>query len=364
MDRVITLMVKPASSKCNLKCDYCFYLDEENNRIDKNRDIMKETTIESIVKKTHSIANNINYIFQGGEPAIAKLRWFEYFITLVNKYKKKNDVISYSFQTNGTLIDESFAKFFKDNNFLVGVSYDGFNRIHDLHRKYANKIKSSKDVIKGINNLRKYNVNYNILTVVTNEVANNINKIYPNLVNSGETYLQFIACLDPLFNDSNKFLSPKEYGKFLVELFDMWYFDLKRNKNISIRLFNNFISILLNNPPEACDMNGICSIQYVFESNGDVFPCDFYCLDDYLLGNILVDDYSDFDNKRKEINFIKNPPILHDDCINCKYLNLCRGGCPRYRDSSNKFKFCESYKYLFSKRLDQFIEIARLISHN
>jgi len=363
MKRPITLMIKPASSMCNLKCDYCFYLDEEKNRIDKKRSLMSYETIEEIVKKTHKSSNKINYIFQGGEPALASLDWFKYFISLVNNYKSENDYISYSFQTNGTLIDDSFAKFLADNNFLVGVSYDGFNRIHDIHRKYANGLKSSRDVKRGIENLKQYGAYYNILSVVTNEVALNINKIYTNLVESGEDYLQFIACLDPINSDDNKYLKPSVYANFLVELFDLWYADLRRNRNISIRLFNNFISILLNNLPEACDMNGICSIQYVFESNGDVFPCDFYCLDNYLLGNIHEADYDDFDVKRKEIKFINYPPNLHQDCLNCEYLYLCRGGCPRYKDSNNKFKFCESYKFLFENRLNQFKEIASVFAN-
>ncbi len=363
MKRPVTLMIKPASSICNLKCDYCFYLDEENNRINKNRKIMNEETIETIVKKTHIISNNINYIFQGGEPSLAGLKWFENFMLLVEKYKNEGDIISYSFQSNGTLIDEEFASFLSKNNFLVGISYDGFSRIHDVHRKFATGEKSSKDVIKGINNLKKANAEYNILTVVTNEVANNIEKIYSNLINDGNQFLQFIACLDPFYNDSNKYLNPKTYGKFLVQLFDLWYSDLRRGKDISIRLFNNFIAILLGNPPEACDMNGICSIQYVFESNGDVFPCDFYCLDEYQLGNILEDDYINLDKKREEIKFIKNPPNLHQDCKGCEYLFLCRGGCPRYKDSNNKFKFCESYKYLFDNRLEHFKEIASIIAN-
>ncbi len=364
MEKTLTLMIKPASSKCNLRCDYCFYLDEENNRENKYRKIMDKNTIENIVIKAHNSSNNINYIFQGGEPALATLSWFEDFISLVNKYKKNNDIVNYSFQTNGTLIDDKFAKFLSMNNFLVGVSYDGFSRIHDLHRKYSNGEKSSRDVKHGLNYLKTNNVDHNILCVVTNEVANNISKIYPNLVQEGYSFQQYIACLDPINTDDNVFLNPKIYGKFLVELFDLWLNDLKYNKNISIRLFNNFVSILLGNSPEACDMNGVCSIQYVFESNGDVYPCDFYCLDNYYLGNINEDDFDNIDTKRKAIGFINNPPNLHEDCKNCEFLYLCRGGCPRYKDSNNKFRFCESYKYLFNMRLNQFKEIANLIIQN
>lgn len=363
MKRPLTLMIKPASSLCNLHCDYCFYLDEEKNRENKHRKIMDKETIENIVKKAHQTSNVINYIFQGGEPSLASLPWFENFITLVEKYKNQNDILSYSFQTNGTLIDEKFASFLKKNNFLVGVSFDGFSRIHDIHRKYVNDSKSSRDVKKGLQQLKEYDVDHNILCVVTNEVASNINKIYNDLVNDGYLYQQYIACLDPIESDENKFLNPTIYGKFLVELFDLWINDFKHNRIVSIRLFNNFVSILLGNPPEACDMSGICSIQYVFESNGDVFPCDFYCLDNYYLGNINSETFDDIDIKRKEIQFIKNPPTLHEDCINCPYLYLCRGGCPRYKNSQNKFRFCESYKYLFENRLAAFKELAAFIAN-
>ncbi len=364
MKKPITLMIKPASSLCNLNCDYCFYLDEEKNRLDKKRKIMNSNTIENIVKNAHATSDNINYIFQGGEPSLASLPWFENFISLVEKYKNKNDIISYSFQTNGTLIDDKFASFLKANNFLVGVSFDGFSRIHDLHRKFSDGTRSSKQVKKGLSNLSEHEVDHNILCVVTNEVAQNIEKIYTDLVKDGYLYQQYIACLDPIEDKENKFLSPKVYGKFLVELFDLWISDLQRNKNVSIRLFNNFVSILLGNPPEACDMNGICSIQYVFESNGDVFPCDFYCLDDYLLGNINENDFAQLDTKRDEIKFIKNPPDLHDDCKVCPYLYLCRGGCPRYKDSNNKFRFCSSYIYLFENRLHIFKQLASYIIEN
>jgi len=362
MKKPITLMIKPASSLCNLQCDYCFYLDEEKNRANKYRTIMNSETIENIVIKAHQTSNNINYIFQGGEPSLATLPWFENFIELVDKYKNKNDILSFSFQTNGTLIDDKFAKFLKKHNFLVGVSFDGFSRIHDIHRKFSDSTKSSRSVKKGLKHLEENKVDYNILTVVTNEVAINITKIYKNLVDERFTYHQYIACLDPIESDENKFLNPTIYGKFLVELFDLWINDLKQSRNISIRLFNNFVSILLGNPPEACDMNGVCSQQYVFESNGDTFPCDFYCLDDYLLGNINKDSFDDIDNRREQIGFIKNPPNLHEDCNSCPYLFLCRGGCPRYKNSENKFRFCESYKYFFDKRLVELESLAAMIS--
>lgn len=365
MKRPITLMIKPSSSLCNLRCDYCFYFDEEKNRIDKNRTFMDEETIENIVKQAHSVSHNISYIFQGGEPALAGLPWFENFISLVERYKSENDSINYSFQTNGTLVTKEYCEFFFKHNFLVGVSFDGFSRIHDIYRKFADDSKSSRKVKQGLKLLKEYNVEHNILCVVTNEVANNIELIYNNLIKEGYDFHQYLACLDPIgIKDDNKYLDPIVYGKSLVELFDLWIKDLRNNKRVSIRLFNNFVSILLGNQPEACDMNGVCSIQYVFESDGDVFPCDFYCLDNYLLGNINKNTFEELDEKRKEINFIVSPPNLHEDCKVCPYLYLCRGGCPRYKDSNNKFRFCSSYKYLFNRRLEGFKQLAQAIAQN
>jgi len=121
---------------------------------------------------------------------------------------------------------------------------------------------------------------------------------------------------------------------------------------------------LLGNSTEACDMNGVCSIQFVFESNGDVYPCDFYCIDNYFFGKINEDAFKSLDARREEISFINNPPKLHEDCKNCEYLYLCRGGWPRYKASNNKFRCYESYKYLFYMRLNQFKEIANLIIQN
>ncbi len=111
-------------------------------------------------------------------------------------------------------------------------------------------------------------------------------------------------------------------------------------------------------------MNGVCSIQFVFESNGDVYPCDFYCIDNYFFGKINEDAFKSLDARREEISFINNPPKLHEDCKNCEYLYLCRGGWPRYKASNNKFRCYESYKYLFYMRLNQFKEIANLIIQN
>lgn len=360
----LSLMIKPASSSCNLHCDYCFYFDEAENRESPNRGVMETSTLEHIVKKAFEQNCPVSFIFQGGEPSLVGLNWFRKFIEFENQYKKEDSIINHFFQTNGTTIDKEWAVFFKENNFLVGISYDGHNRIQDIHRKLNNGEKSSKLVSSTINLLNEYKVEYNILTVVTNEVALNIELIYKNLLKKGVFYHQYIACLDPI-SCKKSFLDPETYGNFLITLFDLWRDSLNRGYKVSIRLFENFISILLGYQPEACDMLGNCSIQYVFEADGSVYPCDFYCLDKFLLGNINEVGFDEFDEKRKEINFIERSYQKPQQCVDCKFFKLCRGGCPRYKDKESEiFKYCQSYKMLFNSRLNQMIEMADSIRRN
>jgi uncharacterized protein len=192
----------------------------------------------------------------------------------------------------------------------------------------------------------EYQVDYNILTVVHHDVAVNIDKIYTDYKARGWNYQQYIICLDPLeeIHGVNPYaLKPVEYGKFLINLFDLWYTDLQQGKQPYIRQFENYISILLGYRAEACDQNGKCGIQTVVEADGSVYPCDFYMLDEYLLGNFNADNLEQINKKRSDIGFIERSLNLDKNCSNCKYLKICRGGCQRNRDNKEKTMQYENY---------------------
>jgi len=357
----MTIMIKPASSACNLSCDYCFYKDEASLRNIAIHPFITEEILElSLEKFFENTTEEIDFVFQGGEPSLVGLDWFKLFIELEEKHNKNKIKTKHSFQTNGTQIDQNWAEFFHDQNFLVGISFDGTRQLQDFQRPTVKGGKSSKMVIDGMKILRENDVDYNILTVVTNTLAENLDSVWNFLSKQHCDFFQFIPCLDPLEGKTNRFLSPKVYGSFLIRLFDKWYASL-REDSFSIRLFDNFLNILLNNEPEACDMLGHCSVQYVLEGNGSIYPCDFYCLDDMCLGNIKESKIVDMDQKRKEIHFIENSFNKTNDCQNCDYFALCRGGCKRYRDNEGKFRFCESYIMLFDNRIRRFMEIANFI---
>ena len=194
-------------------------------------------------------------------------------IMILNKIKyNKNDIsVTNALQTNGLLLDEEWCQFFKENHFLVGVSIDGIKEIHDKLRHNKTKGGTFEKIEKGIELLEHFEVEYNILTVVSHDVACNIEKIYRFYKEKGWNYQQYIACLDPLGEkrgENEYSLKPQEYGVFLTKLFDLWYEDYLKGQQPYIRQFENYAGIIMGYAPEACDQRGICSIQNVVEADG------------------------------------------------------------------------------------------------
>ena len=156
-------------------------------------------------------------------------------------------------------------------------------------------------------------------------------------------------------------LTPKAYGHFLKTLFDLWYNDFKDGVTIHIQQFEAYIKMLLLMPADVCGMNGVCSCQHAVEADGEVYPCDFYVLDDYKLGNLNDVSFVEINEKRKEICFIEESAKMHEDCRHCKYAPICRGGCRRHRTPKNYF--CTSYYEFFDYTIHRLEEMAALFSY-
>lgn len=368
MKRDINLMLKPSSSKCNLKCKYCFYHSISEARNITDYGFMSLNTLKIIIEKVMEYCDGGNCCigFQGGESTLIGLEFYKKLI----EYTKSNDnrtTFNFSLQTNGTMITEEWAKFFKENNFLVGVSLDGPKDIHNLNRIYCNGKDSFNSVLKGIQLLKKYAVDFNILTVVTPSISKKIDSCYKYFKKSNLKYLQFIPCLEPLENNEHIFskhsLSPQEFEEFLIKSFDLWYRDAIEGNYVSIRYFDNILSLFLGYDYEACDMRGICSCQHIIESDGSVYPCDFYTYEKYSIGNILKDGFDTIHNKDCTINFIKDSLNTSHKCATCEFKSICRDGCRRYRENEpdNLNFFCSSYYNFFSYSLNSYKELAQMI---
>lgn len=362
--QIVNVLIKPSSSQCNMHCDYCFYCDEASKRNTKSYGFMSYETIENIISKTLAFAEKEVYIaFQGGEPTLRGLDFYKKVVELENQNNTKNIIIHNSLQTNGFSINEEWCDFFVENNFLVGLSIDGLSKTHNYNRHSITGSDSYPNVFHTAYLFEKKNVSFNILTVVNKQTAKDIKQIYHAYKKRGWNYQQYIACLNPFFeNTPQKYtLNPEAYGKFLIDLFHLWYADLRKNQQPYIRQFENWIGILLGYPPEACEHRGSCGLQYVIEADGSVYPCDFYMLDDYFLGNLNTDSYEILDQKRKDIQFVEKSITKNNDCTSCKYYPLCRNGCKRYRDSNDKNIFCNSYKMFFDSCLKDLQDIANVI---
>lgn len=367
----INLLVKPSSGNCNMRCQYCFYYDITNNREQASYGFMSEETLEQMIKKALAYAEGeCTIAYQGGEPTLAGLSFFKKSLEFEEKYNVNRVIIHHALQTNGWLITEEWAEFLADNHFLVGVSLDGSKDTHNAYRRDAKGDGTFFDILKTIDLLNKYKVEFNILTVVNRRTGMKIRKIYQFYKKNRLDYLQFIPCLDPLGEEQGSreySLTAEIYGQFLKDLFDLWYGDLLNGEQPYIRQFENYIAILMGHRPEACDQSGVCNYQYVVEADGEVYPCDFFVLDGYKLGNLNTCGIGEIDARRHEIGFLEYSLTDHDSCKVCQYYTVCRGGCRRHRiteepDGNHRNVFCESYRMFFEHALDRMIHIAKQLS--
>ncbi len=356
------IMIKPVSGSCNIDCSYCFYKDEMRNRAIENYGLMSLRTLEEIVMKALENADDfVTFTFQGGEPTLIGIEFFNSLIKFVAKYNKTQIKVHYAIQTNGLTIDDEWAKFFKTNDFLVGVSLDGPSEIHNSNRIDYNKHGTYKKVIEGIKTLQQYDVDLNILIVVSKLVARRVNKVYNYFKKMGLRHLQFIPAINPIIERRNSWeLNTKEYAEFLMKLFDLWYNDLLSENRTYIRNFENIVGIFLGVPPESCDLRGVCNINSVIESDGMVYPCDFYVLDKYKLGRITDIEFCELSQTKIGTEFIEDSKRVLDDCNDCKYFMLCRNGCKRYRDDNGKYIYCSSMRKFYDYSIQRWYKIIQM----
>ena len=364
----VSVLIKPSSGMCNMHCDYCFYCDETKNREQANYGFMSEETLRNVIRRTLTQAEGMaSFAFQGGEPTLRGLDFFRRVIEFEQRCNRNGVRIQNALQTNGLLIDEEWCRFLKDNRFLVGLSVDGLPGIHDRYRHLNGSSESAYARTSHAAELFDcFEVEYNILTVVHAELAEHIEEIYYTYRRRGWMYQQYIACLDPLGRERGQSpyaLTPKIYGEFLIKLFRLWYQDAKKGRAPYIRQFENYLMILHGLPPESCEQRGLCGIQHVVEADGSVYPCDFYVLDEYRLGNFNTDRLDAISAKRKEIGFLERSRKLDSPCRNCCYYPVCRGGCQRNREWNLETEgyrnyFCESYRMFFDTCLPKLKELA------
>lgn len=351
----LSIMIKPASSLCNMRCKYCFYHSLAQSRESFSYGIMDYATADAIVEKALKFADGqrVYFAFQGGEPLMAGLDYFKHFVQQVKKENKKESEIIFSLQTNGTLVNEEWADFFAAHKFLIGLSIDG-NEKANKYRTFSDNLPTFSKVYSTAELFIDKGVEFNCLIVTTGYTADHIEEIYKWFSDYGFKYLQFIPCLRPFGDksESELFMTVDQYGEFLIRLFNLYVKDYVRGNYTSVRLLDNLVYQYLGRQPEQCGVSGHCSHQFVIEGNGNVYPCDFYCLDEWLLGNISNSDFCEMAHGSKAMDFLRESLAVPEKCKACKYFGLCRaGGCKRSRADRD---YCQAYKRFFDACLPLF----------
>jgi len=362
--KYFSMLIKPASSNCNLKCKYCFYNDVTENRLVHSYGIMTTTTIDNIVSKVFSTfkeSSTIQFAFQGGEPTCAGLAYFRYFIDSVKQNKKEYHHVEYSIQTNGTLINDEWIEFFLKNDFLVGVSLDGFKLNNDKYRVDQDDNGTFTKIMDNISQLRKAGVPVNILTVLTAGLALQPHQLYQFYQENHFDYVQLIPCLPPLGKHDDEYsLSPHAFSTFYQAFFDDWYRDLRRGKYLSLTLFDNLIQMFKDRPPLQCGYLGFCRMQFVCEADGSIYPCDFYVLDEFKVGNINDDLIENMIDSEVLKTFLNQKKRLSNKCADCRYWRICYGQCKRLNIDYFDDEYCGLQEFLTNKETD-LINVAKYV---
>ena len=361
----LSVMIKPASGNCNLRCSYCFYREEAANRACADRGIMTEQTAQHIIEKAFAYVGGdrdayLSFAFQGGEPLLAGLPFFRAFVDTVRARNNFHIPVEFSLQTNGMLIDAAYASFFAQEQFLIGLSLDGIPAVHNAFRTDTKGHGTFDAVCRAARLLRTHGVPYNILCVVTDALCAHGKDVWQALCE--HRYLQFIPCLPPLTADTPSHAPTQEhYAQFLDAIFDGYYRAFRRGSFVSVRTFDNWLNLLLRRPPESCAMCGICMPTLVIEADGTAYPCDFYAMDEYLLGN-LCDSGTTIANlltSPKMYAFLAPSHAVSDTCRRCRYYPLCRNGCRKERTlSDGRTHQCTAIRRFFDAHIGQLEEMA------
>jgi uncharacterized protein len=357
------ILVKPAGPDCNMACSYCFYTCKQE--LFKNASVHRmseEVLTELISQFMEQSGPEVSITWQGGEPTLMGLEFFRKAVELEELFGKRK-TIGNGMQTNGLLIDRDWSAFFKRYSFLVGLSIDGPEHIHDHYRRRLGGQPTWRHVCDSAKLMLDSDVSVNALSVINDYSARFPDDIYEFHKGLGLTYMQFIPCLEP--DPAQKghpapfSVTPDAYGDFICRIFDLWLNDFRNGRQAtSVRFFESLLFSYAGFAPTECTLSHECGNYVVVEHNGDVFACDFFVDEDTRLGNIMQERLDNMLNSERQTAFGQIKADLPPACTGCTWLALCRGGCPRecrMCDGGGRLNyFCPAFKRFFSHADEEF----------
>lgn len=384
--RPLYVMLKPVGSKCNLNCDYCYYLEKENLYNNRNQ-VMSENLLERFIKQyiDSQTMPDIMFTWHGGETLMRPISFYKKAIELQKKYANGRNIDN-SIQTNGTLLNDDWCKFFKENNFLVGISIDGPKDFHDEYRRDKMGRPSFHRVMKGIELLKKHGVEFNCMAVVNDYNVDYPLEFYNFFKDIDCKYIQFTPIVERLRiqeptenisllklatakeDDHEAELAPftvnaDKWGDFLCSIFDEW---VKEDVGkIFVQIFDSTLANWVGENPGVYTMAKTCGHAGVMEFNGDVYSCDHFVFPEYKLGNIYDDTLTSMMYSNKQQTFGNDKfDKLPQQCRECDVLFACYGECPKNRFIKDKYGnkglnyLCKGY-YKFFKHVMPYMDYMK-----
>lgn len=364
------VMLKPVGSACNLACQYCYYLEKELLYPNNKRSWMSEETLETFIQQYFLAQTQpyVSFTWHGGEPLLRPISFYKKALKLQQKYGK-GFYIENSLQTNGTLLTDEWCRFFKENNFLIGLSIDGPATVHDAYRQTLNGKGSFQKVLNGIRLLNKHGVEWNAMAVVNAQNVKDAATFYNFFKSINCHFIQFTPIVERLVphadgrclasvNEQTQTMSPlsvtpEEWGAFLCNLFDLW---IKEDVGTYyIQMFDATLANWVGQTPGLCTLSKSCGHASVMEHNGDVFACDHFVFPEYKRGNIHTQTITEMMYSPEQLQFGKNKwQSLPRQCKECSFLFACYGECPKNRFAIDAYGnkglnyLCKGYKRFFT----------------
>ncbi len=347
------IMAKPIGPRCNLDCKYCYYLEKERlypetKRFEMKQDVLEAYIRDYIASQEGMPGDEIWFNWQGGEPTILGVDYFRRIVALQKQHRRSGKRIRNALQTNGTLLDNDWAEFFKAQDFLIGLSLDGPEALHDGYRVDRAGRPSYAAVMEGLSLLKLHGVAFNILTVVHSENVRHPKDVYRFLRDIGAEHIQFIPIVErsadgetlasaPQIDEDGVDYSvtpwsvlPRAYGSFLCAVFDEWVrHDVGR---IFVQFFDVQLGLAMGAPSGLCWFSETCGQGLAIEHNGDIYACDHYVYPEYRLGNILTTPIGALATSQEQLQFgLAKRDSLPSECRTCDIRFACQGGCPKHR---------------------------------
>lgn len=367
--RPLYVMLKPAGSQCNLRCSYCYYLEKGQLYQKATGHTMSDELLEKFVSQYMEAQTmpEVLFTWHGGEPLLRPIAFYRRALQLQRIYGRGRPVVN-CIQTNGTLLNDEWCRFFRENHFLVGISIDGPQLFHDCYRHTAGGQSSFEKVMRGIELLKRHQVEWNAMAVVNSQNVGHALEFYRFFKQIGCQYLQFAPIVErttqrhdglslaPGMSEggtlTSSSITPRQWGQFLCTLFDEWVrHDVG---SVFVQLFDATLANWVGVPPGICTLAKSCGHAGVMEHNGDVYSCDHFVFPEHKLGNLHEKTITEMMYSPKQQQFARiKQQMLPRQCRECRYLFACNGECPKNRFLRDRYGdpglnyLCEGYRQFF-----------------